>query len=175
TLRQGYLAVVRATDEQVNPATLCVHKDRLCRKAAGGGAPQRLTNHDYLLFKLEVSADRDDWRSLTAIDNPFRAALTHLAARKTKEAQEELTAAVVAVMQTRELTEAHRTIVIEQMRQKYASYEEQLKKKGLVAAAEGSNSLEAVMQTAPDPVKTYRRPITLAEALSGLLSDTPPA
>jgi hypothetical protein len=172
TLQSGYFAIIRATNEQLDPLTLCVRNGQLCRKGAGGAAAQRLVGHDYLLFQLEVFAERDDWRALTAIDTPFREAVKQLIGGKPDEGQASLTAAVLAAFQARELTEAHRVVVIDQLKRNYAEYEERLKKRGLTPQP-ASFSLETVMAAAPDPAKTYKRPITLEEALAGLLPGKP--
>ena len=62
TLREGFLAVVLATEEQVDPAKLSVKENRLLYD----GAP--LTGYDYMLLQVESREERDDWQ-LSYIDD----------------------------------------------------------------------------------------------------------
>jgi hypothetical protein len=54
----GWLAVIRATEDQLPAAELHVSDSgRLCRNGA------RLTGYDYLVLRVEGCTDRDDWRA----------------------------------------------------------------------------------------------------------------
>jgi hypothetical protein len=56
-LRPGWLAVVRATGDELPSAELGITDGRLCR----GG--RRLTGFDYLMLRVEGRRERDDWRT----------------------------------------------------------------------------------------------------------------
>jgi hypothetical protein len=69
-LHAGYLAVIRRDVAQLPVEDLSVNQGLLRYR----GAP--LTGADYMLFRIERVAERDDWDSLAAIAAPFRDALT---------------------------------------------------------------------------------------------------
>jgi hypothetical protein len=57
-LKPGWLAVVRATEDELPAAELHISGDgRLCRNGA------RLTGFDYLVLRVEGRRERDDWRT----------------------------------------------------------------------------------------------------------------
>ncbi len=60
-LRAGYLAVVRATDDELVRDELSIQNDKLCR----GGKP--LTGFDYMLLRFEIAATRDDFQHFSDI------------------------------------------------------------------------------------------------------------
>lgn len=61
-LRAGYLAIVRATDREVDRGKLAVKNDKLCDAT---GAP--LTGVDYMLLRIETVANRDDLQHFSEI------------------------------------------------------------------------------------------------------------
>lgn len=61
-LRAGFVAVVLATEEQINPEALSIKENRLMLD----GAP--LTGYDYILLQIERRSERDDWQ-LSYIDD----------------------------------------------------------------------------------------------------------
>lgn len=61
-LRAGYIAIVRATDRELDRATLGVKGDQLCD---GSGMP--LTGFDYMLLRVETAASRDDLQHFSDI------------------------------------------------------------------------------------------------------------
>jgi hypothetical protein len=56
-LRPGWLAVVRATEDELPKAELHLHGGRLCRNG------ERLTGFDYLVLRVEGRRERNDWRT----------------------------------------------------------------------------------------------------------------
>lgn len=56
-LRPGWLAVVRADEQELPKAVLHMHDGRLCRNG------ERLTGHDYLVLRVEGRRARPDWRT----------------------------------------------------------------------------------------------------------------
>lgn len=61
-LRAGFIAVILATEDQINPEKLSIKENRLMLD----GAP--LTGYDYMLLQIERRAERDDWQ-LSYIDD----------------------------------------------------------------------------------------------------------
>jgi hypothetical protein len=166
-LKSGYVAVVRATEKQVPPATLRVAKGQLLHAKDGQGSqPQRLQGYDYMLLKIEVTAERDDWDKLTAIDGPFQEAVKALEQGNTKLADKTLTKAVLGAFQARELTEAHRAYVVQEIKKRFAFRKEQLKANRLEELE--PLTLKSLMAAAPAPTAAPAQPLTLAEALEGL-------
>jgi hypothetical protein len=167
-LKSGFVAVVRATARQLDPRMLRVQDGQLYQQA--GGHLERLSGVDYMLFEIEVFGDRDDWRSMTTINTPFRTAMELLQAGHIAPADEALNQAVLATMLARELTGAHRRLVIAELKQKYKEAAKQFDVSG-VAPASAEVSLESIMKTAPQPESVAGQgPITFAEAFGDLLS-----
>ena len=71
-LHAGDVAVIRKDASQLAVHDLSVQQGRLRMR----GAP--LKGADYMLFRIERLAERDDWDSLATIATPFRDALTAL-------------------------------------------------------------------------------------------------
>jgi hypothetical protein len=59
-LRPGYLAVIGATEKELKPADLLVKDGTL--RVGNEGQSRPLEGFDYLLFRIEVRHERDDWR-----------------------------------------------------------------------------------------------------------------
>ncbi len=112
TLRDGYLAVVAAPSARLDAAALTVVDGALHH----AGAP--LLAHDHVLVRLEVRATRDDWQSLRHIGGPFESALKAATLADAATADAFLRVAIVAAWDAAELTDAHRTVVIEQMKRR---------------------------------------------------------
>jgi hypothetical protein len=69
-LRPGYVAIVRATDTELDRSKLCVRGDRLCD---GSGKP--LTGVDYMLLRIETAPSRDDLQHFSDIAQLRKAAI----------------------------------------------------------------------------------------------------
>ena len=77
-LRAGYHVVIRGTAREIDVSRLTVRSDQLYYAVTPGAAPQPLVGHDYMLFFIEARLDRDDWRRLTAIEEPLDQAIKAL-------------------------------------------------------------------------------------------------
>ena len=121
SLRDGYLAVLRAPHGQVATADLCVVNDEL-RIGGDVATAQPFTASDFLLLHVEGRADRDDVNEIRAITDPFNEALS--AAQRGDDAKASALYSVVVdtVLRTPELTKADRRRVGEQLRQDYEEY-----------------------------------------------------
>jgi len=64
-LRSGYIAVIRATEAELDKTKLTVVGQRLQLS----GKP--VTGHSYMLLRIESRTERDDWNQLSAITAPM--------------------------------------------------------------------------------------------------------
>jgi len=74
-LREGYFAVIRGSEDDLDPERLWVVDDRL-RRGPSLGANAPLSGFSYMLFRMERRSERDAWSGLTRISEPYRRALT---------------------------------------------------------------------------------------------------
>lgn len=118
SLRDGYLAVLRAPQGQVDTAQLCVVNDEL-RLGATPATARPFTACDFLLLHVEGREDRDDVNEIRAITDPFNEALSAAQRGDAAKANALYSVVVDAVLRTPELTKADRRRVGEQLRQDY--------------------------------------------------------
>ena len=107
-LRPGYLAVLLATEQQIDRNQLWVKEDRLHSGPNLQGS-KMLTGVTHMLLRLEGFAERDDWASLESISVPFDKARDVLARNGFQENEEYLTqfrAAQSAAVTSPDLTRA---------------------------------------------------------------------
>ena len=114
TLSAGYVAIVRVDAAAVEKARLCVTDGRLTN--VDGGA---FTADDYLLLRLEKRSERDDWEGLSTIMDPFSVALSALGDGARSRADALLRVAIVAVLNSPELTTADRRRVGTALRDRF--------------------------------------------------------
>jgi hypothetical protein len=78
TLQSGYLAVIRAdANDGVDPDELWVVKGAL-HEGQSIQYNRPFERYDHMLIRIEVLKERDDWRQLISIQNPFQDALLAL-------------------------------------------------------------------------------------------------
>ena len=118
SLVDGYVAIVGAPSAQIAAEALRVVDGTL--HVATPGGTERLTGVDWLLLRIEVADDRDDWAELASVAPTYRDALT-AAAVDPARADAALAAAVVAIWQAPELTEAHRAVIVTRMKAEIAA------------------------------------------------------
>jgi len=97
SLREGFLAVILATPEQLDRTKLSVRENRLLYD---GGL---LTGYDYMLLQIESRSERDDWE-LSYIDNLMDKIANAYAFGKTGEAKTFQEALKVAVFDSNDFT-----------------------------------------------------------------------
>ncbi len=118
-LRNGYVVAVRATEEDVQPASLKVLDGQLRRDDATG-RPRPLEEFDYMLFRIEVFEERDDWEKLTSIQEPLHEAIKALQDPLTEErAVFHLRTAMLRAHQSPELTKADRRRVVQALQEQF--------------------------------------------------------
>jgi hypothetical protein len=139
-LRPGYYAVIMSTDSQLG-RRLFVKEDRL--RVKDGGQVKNFVDCDYVLFKVESTSKRPDWR-LSYINEPFKEAQKALILGETSKADVFRKNALLAAIQAPDLTAEDRWFVIERIKKEL----ERVAALGSGAAGQESASLEAVMETA---------------------------
>lgn len=107
-LRPGYIAVILATEQEIDRNRLWVKEDRL---HIGNSLQdsRMLTGVTHMLLRLEGFAERDDWSSLETINAPFEKAKDVLARNGFQENDEYVTqfrAAQSAAVTSADLTRA---------------------------------------------------------------------
>lgn len=112
-LHAGYLAVIRRDMAQVSPADLSIRNGRLQYQGGPLGAA------DYMLFRIERLAERDDWDSLQPIETPFRDALAALAHGNTTVADAHVHRALLEAWTSPDLTRVDRTRVCAEIKRMF--------------------------------------------------------
>lgn len=118
TLQSGYLAVVLATPEQVDPSRLGVAKHRL-HILGPNGAWAPLEGFDSMLFYVEGRAQRDNWR-LPSIQGPLDQAIEAQVLGDDHKADAYKKAALVAALTCKELTPRDRRRVAQAIKEELA-------------------------------------------------------
>jgi hypothetical protein len=136
-LRPGYFAIVDYPADSAESGRLYVKQDRLC---IGDSIEQAkvLKGRNYMLFRIESAAERDDWESLSAIRLPFAEAIDLLGqssferdpdkrAVLIEEAERRLGASKLAAVRAKELTKlAGRNQVLMALQKGYEDTKAQL-------------------------------------------------
>jgi hypothetical protein len=122
-VKAGYIAIIHLPQDEIDPTSLYIVDDQL-RKGSGLAAGQNTAyaDADYMLLRLEIFEQRDDWEKLTTIDTPRKAALQALAGFDEDKAKVQLTLAKLAAMQAPELTKADRRRVIQALDAEYQQF-----------------------------------------------------
>jgi hypothetical protein len=121
-LKPGYLLTIADDSSELEAEKCFVKQDRLYYGGSLNSAAP-LTGYSYVLLRIDTPEERDDWESLSAIDDPYKSAIemlqTAMATNDPKlqqgmmeEADRRIGAAKLAVYRSKELT---RTIGINQV------------------------------------------------------------
>lgn len=147
-VRDGYLVAIRADERKVPP--LYVVNDQLrTGDGLGEGWHKPLDGFDYMLFRLEVFDERDDWEQLNLIQEPLQEAIRDLADPLTEErAVFNLRRAMLRARLADELTSADKRRVVEALRQKFEEAKAGFGKSGLTGG--GTVTLAHAMTYAQD-------------------------
>jgi hypothetical protein len=149
-MKSGYIAIVLATEDQVNKDRLSVQDDQLYYEPEGKKKGP-LENYDYMLFRIEGRAERDDWR-LRNIDEPLKKARTAFLKGNTQEAQAYKLTALAAAFESPDIADLDRRRVVTAIKEELADMESG--GQGATTSAE-ERDLDAIMK---------KRPITREEA-----------
>ena len=115
-LQSGYYAAIRASRSSLDPAELMVVNDELHQGSQLSDA-KPFTSHDHMLFRVELFDKRDDWESLTSIQEPFQEALTAL--RDQSQAAHHMRTALLRATLSPDLTAVDKRRVVDRLIEKY--------------------------------------------------------
>jgi hypothetical protein len=118
-LRSGYFVAVAAAEADVRPQRLWVVEDVL-RAGDKPATSTPYTGASFMLFRLEVSTEHDNYRGFTTIERHMRDAEKSLFDAKAEEATTHLRAACLEAWQSPDLTTADRRRLIEALKQRFA-------------------------------------------------------
>ncbi len=124
TLYDGYIAIIRATHTEMDMRRIVVAQDLLWYSDAM--SQLQPIPFDHMLLRIEVMSHRDDWDTLPSISGPYKDSLDALAAQDESRAVEHLRAALLAAFKAAEVTQAHRRVIIDELKQRYALAKESL-------------------------------------------------
>ncbi|AUX48204.1 uncharacterized protein SOCE26_097350 [Sorangium cellulosum] len=172
-LRSTYIAAIRATAGQIRPDSLWVVDDQLHTGSGKDRAP--LTGFDYMLLRLELFTERDDWDQLESIAEPYAAMLDALAEGDKGRAESSLRQAIVAALKAPELSQADRRRVAEALKKRYIESQSALQlpvfsgMDGATFSEAGGAGLGALLRDAPPAEEAAREgALSLKEALAGI-------
>ncbi|MBV9958266.1 MAG: CHAT domain-containing protein [Acidobacteria bacterium] len=118
-LSDGYIAIIRATGEELDTDRLWVVKDQL-RVGQSMAESKPLDKFDYMLLRTEVFKTRDDWEKLDSINEPFQESLKALSDPDTAaQAPRHIRQALLRVTQAPELTDAQKRMVFNKLKENY--------------------------------------------------------
>jgi hypothetical protein len=129
-LRARYLAGIDAAAGTIPENELFVKNDKLCRGTSLANS-QQLNGQNYVLFRIDALAQRDDWDELTVIKEPFQLAIDMLNAAlgepdpdkqksMVEEAKRRLAFAKLAAYKSKDLTKvAGRRQVTDSLQRKF--------------------------------------------------------
>jgi hypothetical protein len=147
-LRPGWLAVVRAAEKELPPASLTLNAGgRLCR----GGA--RLTGYDYLVLRIEGTAAREDWRT-PDLDEAINAALYAQGVGRHEEYEQRRAEALGKIWLSPDFTPPQR-------RQLALAVKQELDQTAPGAAAEGGMTVKEIVERRGLPSRAETRHLTL--------------
>ena len=147
-LKAGYIAAVRTPRSRLDANELWVVNDELCRgKSLAEARDASFEESDYMLFRVELFDKRDDWESLTSIQEPFQEAIKALHNPDSKkQAPQYMRTALLKAAQSPDLTSVDKRRVVERLIEKYRAMEIILSFSG--AVGEEAPTLKQVMRGA---------------------------
>ena len=151
-LKPGWLAIVRATQDEVPAAELHIADGRLCRNGA------RLTGFDYLVLRVEGRRERDDWRT-PDLDQAISGAAYAKDVGSLTEYGRLRADALSRIYFSPDLTSAQRRQVAQAVKEELGSAEPG-------AAAAGDLTVAAIVARRGLPSRDAVRHLTLSELIS---------
>ncbi|MBV8138953.1 MAG: hypothetical protein JO121_25500 [Deltaproteobacteria bacterium] len=132
-VQECYIAVIRASQRELTQERLWVVDDELRQgKSLDPGQHTPFEDNDYMLFRIELFTDRDDWDKLTSIDTPYQEALTAAGEGDEAKATFFLRRALRAAQGADELTEVDRRRVVDKIKERYQQRKAELQVSGAV-------------------------------------------
>lgn len=110
TLASGYTLLSALSQNQLRAERLWITPDGI-RQGVDGDSLSTLDPEDFMLLRVEVATQRDDWRELVAIRDPFDRALDARITGETDKASMLIRQALGAAIRSADLTRLDRTRV----------------------------------------------------------------
>lgn len=151
-LRPGWLAVVRATEDELPAKELHTSNGRLCRNG------NRLTGFDYLVLQVEGRRERDDWRT-PDLDQAISEAAYAKALGRSDEYERLRADALSRIFFSADLTPVQRGQVAQAVKDELGSADPG-------AAAAGELTVAAIVSRRGLPSRESVAHLTLGELLS---------
>ncbi|OWV31740.1 hypothetical protein B5C34_14595 [Pacificimonas flava] len=136
TLTSGHIFLSSLRQDEVEPSEVWMSRDGAVRKEERGPY-KALRPQDYIVLRLEVTSERDDWRSISSIAKPLDMTLIYRAQGDAAKARSNLEQAIVAIFSSPELTDLDKKRIVEGIRKQL-----QNPLPGLIAAAEENRSAD---------------------------------
>ena len=150
-LKPGYFVVILASVRDLNPDLLSV-KDSQLLYAKDGGKPQPLEGYNYMLFRIEGRAERDNWR-MANIEEPLNQAIQATVKGDDETAKGCLTAALLVIWQSPDLAVKDRRRVADAIKAELAD-----------VAGQPHGSVPAEVRTLPEIMQM--RAMSVQQALA---------
>jgi len=162
-LAPGYVAVIRATANDVAADRLSVRQSRLYYAPIAGAAPVPFDLYDYMLFFIETMKERDDWR-LKSIQEPLDEAKKALVTGEKQRADDYRKLTLIAAHTSPDLTQADRKRVLTALIAELKEAEDS----GLGAVPPEPRTLAEIVEIhAPNPALMPPGPMSLRDLLAG--------
>jgi hypothetical protein len=168
-LRSAYIAAINAPSGTFGENQLWV-KDGALEAGTDANSARPLTGADYILLRLEIRRERDDWDSLASISDPFSKAFEALKQvdangdPRLADAEIYIRTAALAAVTSPDLTDKDRIRVARAIRDRYSAY------KGAVFGARVLMTTEtpSLAQVARESRALEATPLTVGELFSSV-------
>lgn len=160
-IKPGYIALVAATEQEIDKTNLSVKGSRLHYRK-NGGLPAPLEGYDYLLLRIETRTERDNWR-MPNIEEPLNQAIQATLEGDAEKAKQYKTAALLVIWQSPDLAVGDRRRVADAIEAELA----ELGGQGRGAVGEEIRSLAEIVQ-ARAPKAKHGDELTFSEITTGL-------
>jgi len=110
-LKEGHVAVILATNDEVDKERLSLVDNRLYYAERAGAKAKPLIGYDYMTFRIERRVERDDWM-LSTISEPMNKAIEAIVMGRDDEAKAFKQAAIIAAFQSDDLSMIDRRRVV---------------------------------------------------------------
>jgi hypothetical protein len=162
-LTPGYIAVIGAPMKTLDQSRFAVKNSKLLYFTHFGIGPEPFEEKDYMLFRIEGRAERDDWSKLKNIEDNKNEAIKAVLRRETEKATTLKRATIIAVYESPDLVQNDKKRVTKAIIDEFKDLEEA----GLGAAAEEPKSLAEVMKSRWMSIQVAKtKPFSLKEALA---------
>lgn len=136
-MQSAFIAVIRETLPKPEPQQLWV-VDHTLHEGQSPGQSKPYTRSDFMLFRIEVFQERDDWDQLTSIAEPLNDCRTALHNGDKERALYHIQTAFLRAKTIPELTRADRRRVVERLKDQYRQEVADFEFKGVTSGPEPS-------------------------------------